>query len=135
VVLVTATAQSNGRTCAGCGSAVVLPDGYCYNCSPAISAEQRKASRVRGGLSVTRQRGPRGLRDEQLGPLQTAADAQRWAETLARAVACGDLSASQANAAGRLLGEFVKARDLHTRERELADLRRDVQAIKKGRLA
>lgn len=98
-------------------------DGWCrmHDPDPEVVKERERLSRLGG--AVTAAKASRGLDPDALGPLETPADAQRWAAEVARAVASGRLSSAQAQATARLLSEWHRAYEasgIHRRLEELA---------------
>ncbi len=97
------------------------PEGYCIWHDPArrdVAAEMR----ARGG----RTQGRKGIRtvdaEDTPGPLESMADAVRWASWAARAVAVGSLDSRTAHEIGVLLREFrsgVEKAQLENRVKEL----------------
>ncbi len=96
--------------------------------NPAM-VEARRLGRQRGALS-TAKHFRRGLREEDLGPLESPEDAKRWSSVIAKAAATGQITPAQANASTRAVHQFLHARDQHIKETELADLRADVARLK-----
>jgi hypothetical protein len=105
-------------------------ESWCFAHDPEKEQERRLAT-TRGGLT-TKLRSQRGLDPDDLGPLETPLDARRWSAVIASAAACGRITPAQANAASRAVDGFLKARDQHIKETELADLKRDLERLKQA---
>jgi hypothetical protein len=103
--------KTNGEPC-GAPPELVSEAGWCSSHDPDPVMQERLAlARVRGGLASTKNRPQRPLTDEELGPLETAHDARRWAVVVAKAAATGRISPAQASAATRAVDQFLKALD------------------------
>jgi hypothetical protein len=95
----------DGSPCT-CPTALVRASGFCFAHDPALE-QQRAVARLRGGTALARKHAlRRGLDPDELGPLATPEDAQRWAETIGRAVLTNRVTASQASAARGVLSEW-----------------------------
>jgi hypothetical protein len=90
------------------GELVDAESGYCFSHDPRPEiAARREAARKRAGESTARKY--RRLDPDDFGPLETPADAQRWAAMVARALLGGQLSAAKATAIRSLLAEWRSA--------------------------
>jgi hypothetical protein len=76
---------------------------------PANAAERRRAQRLGGARSANRSR--KGINPENLGPLRTPEDAERWCVEAARAVAAGQITPAAGNAVRGLVSQFLQAQD------------------------
>ena len=83
---------------------------------------------MRGGLvQGAKQRRHVFLLDADLGPLETPADAKRWASVLARAVATGKLAAGAASVTKALLEQFVRSLEAVDHDERIAALEARVE--------
>lgn len=96
---------------------------------PVVRQQQALASQRGAAATRARHRKLRALDRGELGPLDTPEDAQRWAATIARAVAEGRLAQGAANAATRALNQWLNARDLNVRESRLRKLENEVARL------
>lgn len=95
----------------GCRVEGVLVDaesGYCFSHDPDPAKEEARL-RARRRAGETTKRKYRRLDPDDFGPLETPADAQRWAAMVARALLGGQLSATKATALRSLLAEWRSA--------------------------
>lgn len=127
-----ATDAPSARRCAGLtgGEPCRVPpemlrpgaDGawWCWSHDPA-NAHQRNAAATRGGLT-TKLRARRGLDPEELPPLDSHENAEKWAATIAEAVATGRLSSAQGSTALRAVAEWRACHDAGRLVQRLAAL-------------
>ena len=97
-----------------------------------------------GGIKALRERGQKGaevsarvrqrrrpLTSDELPPLRTPDDAERWTEVVGRAVAERRLTASEGRTVASLLREFLAAHKAGAQAKELTKLRQQVDALRK----
>lgn len=110
----------------GCGapSQFVGDTGWCWSHDPDLAAERRRASSLGGAR--TKQRYARGINPDELGSLDSPADAARWARIVAAGVASGRISASAGNSIRALLSEWRSAHEAAALEQEVARLRKQL---------
>ena len=84
---------------------LVRPSGWCWFHDPA-NKEGRREARQRGG-----RRRKKGIDPEDLGPLCTPQDAERWCVVAARAVAIGQITPAAGNTIRGLVGQFLEAQE------------------------
>ena len=98
----------------------------CIAHDPSRAEEFRNGS-VRGGLvQGAKQKRHVYLLESDLGPLETPADAKRWASKLALAVATGRLTAGAASVVKALLEQFVRSLEAVDLDERLAALEQKV---------
>lgn len=130
-----------GRSCNGlnakgepCGAAASLVDqdtGFCPAHGPGGREEMRRRAKL--GAQATKNAWKRpGLREDELGDLETLADAQRWLRVIGAAVASGRLDKGDAQAATRAVEVWIRAGDSLT-EKEVQDLADKLEAVKAGK--
>src|SRR5207244_9618183 len=98
--------NQDGTPC-GTGSELIMPSGYCFAHDPHRALDRKTASVLGGIKSGATKR--KGLDPDQLGALETAADAKRWTVLVARSVATGALSAEQGRTVLAAVTEWRKA--------------------------
>ncbi len=88
-----------------CQSPLVGGDGFCPAHRPGGQAEMRR----RGLKGAIASRSCKGLSPDELPPLRSPEDAERWAEIVGRAVSQKRLTHSEGRAVASLIREFLKA--------------------------
>ena len=127
--------QGVGLDGSPCGAPPSLVDplsGYCYSHDPNREEERKESSR-RGGQSTARRFRPPGLTPEELGPLKTVQDAQKWLRLIAEAVGGRAISHSEGTSMTSAVREWLKAEDTRLRAEELKELQEEVKALKRQR--
>lgn len=109
---------------------LVGASGYCRTHDPSL-VDARKLQSLRGGATTARRFKP-GITPEDLGPLETPSDAQRWLRTIAQAVGSRHLTHAEGNAMSKAVSEWIKARDLDVREQRLTELERKLKRLQQG---
>lgn len=91
------------------------PIGLCETCGHCLShcehreEERREARSLGGQTTAKRYHRPDGLLPEELPPLESHADAQRWLDRVGRAVATGRIDNRDANSVVRAVEAWIKA--------------------------
>lgn len=116
-----------------CESPVVDQSGRCPAHRPGGEQEMReRASRGGQAAAEARRSGPEVLDPEELGELDSYADAKRWLTIVARGVLSGAIDQSRANAATRALTRWVSAHESEIADEKLAELERRLEQIEAG---
>lgn len=126
------------RTCRGttdsgqpCQSPLVGKDGWCDAHRPGGREEMKRRGRKGGEAKAN----GTGLARGDLGPLETSADAERWCQVIALAVAEGTISTGRGNALRKCVKEFRQARADRLTEEKLNLLETKVRELDEaGRL-
>ncbi len=115
-----------------CGAPENLVDpetGLCPAHRPGGREKLREAA-MKGAEATKRVWRSKGLDPEELPPLRTPQDAERWAEVLGRAVASGNLTHSQGKAISSLLREWRASHEAGVVSGRLEELRATVAELK-----
>lgn len=105
-----------------CNSPVVMDHGYCFRHSPDPADQERAAAASLRGAMTTKARRKRGLDHDELGPLKSPGDAERWCQVVGLAVATGRLSGTAAQAVLRAVSQWQAAREAGELAERLARL-------------
>lgn len=105
--------------------------GYCPAHAPGGREEMRRRG-LKGGRRTKEAWKRPGVTAEELGTLESLADAQRWLTVIASAVATGRLDRGDAQAATRAIEVWLKAADSLTEEQVQA-LQEKLDAVQAGR--
>ena len=100
--------NSQGEPCGAPSSLVSRVTGLCPAHAPGGLERLRDAGR-RGAEATARRFRNGGLAPDDLPPLRSPQDAERWAEVVGRAVAERRLTHSEGRAVASLIREFLKA--------------------------
>ena len=124
--------KAKGRRCRGtnaagdpCRSPVVGADGWCAAHRPGGAAEMRRRG-LRGALAS---RSGKGLDTSDLPPLTSPQAAERWAETIARAVAERRLTHNEGRAIASLLREWRASHEAGAMSDRIAELSEKLEAL------
>jgi hypothetical protein len=140
----TAPAQCKGTKVDGsrCGATLGLAaNGLCLHHDPDRAERALEVVRAGGAASGLRRRADREGRREQLPRgmprrrPRTLDDALRWASWATYAVACGDIDVRRAREVAGLVKEFRSTLERRDMAREVADLRAELERLKKLRSA
>lgn len=124
--------NSKGERCKVVGQ-LVNDEGFCPAHKP--GGREEMIRRARKGGAVTAENFKRdGVREHELGPLDTLEDAQRWLQILGGAVAAGRITAKDASTAVNAIrvwitaeGERLTAEVVDELRGEVAELRKEVK--------
>lgn len=115
-----------------CGAPPKLVDpfsGYCHSHDPDREEERRERSR-KGGQTTARRFRSRGLTAEDLGPMETPADAQRILHRIAVGVGSREITHGEGQAMTAAVREWLKATDLRLRSENLRALEDQIRELK-----
>ncbi len=107
---------------------------WCFGHHPDYE-DARDAARSKAGsrTALKYRKAPRYLDTHDLGALESAEDAQRWSEVIARAVVTGKLSANAAGMALKSVEQWLRSHETNDLNARLAELERRVaNAVTKG---
>lgn len=99
--------KDDGERC-GCRTRLNPETGLCVWHDPERE-EQRRQMQRQGGKATAAKRRPDGLLPEELPPLESHEDAQRWLDRVGRAVATGRIDNRDANSVVRAVEAWIKA--------------------------
>jgi len=105
--------------------------GFCPAHGPDGSDEMRRRA-LKGGKATREVWKRPGVTEEELGALESLADAQRWLRVIGGAVASGRLDKGDAQAATRAIEVWIRAADSLT-EAQVQELADKLEAVKAGR--
>lgn len=109
--------KSDGTAC-DVGADLLMPSGWCFAHDPATRLDHKKAATL-GGIAQSRTR-RKGLDPDELGKLETPADAQRITARLALALASAELPAPAGRAALVAVQQWLRAYEAEQADRETA---------------
>lgn len=101
--------NAKGEPCAIDPRLVNEETGYCKAHDPALGSEYMAEIGRRGQAAIQAKGAAKGVTEEELGPLKSLEDAQRWLQIIGAAVAEGRLSDRAGGTVVRSVAEWVKA--------------------------
>lgn len=126
-------ARADGHPC-GAPSHLVDPStGLCPSHAPGASERLSEAGRKGAEATARKLRGA-GLPAEELGPLETVEDAQRWLRLIAQAVGERRLSHSEGTSMTRAVKAWIDTEDVRLRARDLRDLQDQLAELTRSRM-
>jgi len=93
----------------------------------------REAGRRGGKTTAKRFKSP-GLPAEELGPLDTVEDAQRWLKRIAQAVGERRLTHSEGATMTRAVKAWIQSEDTRLRASDLQELQEQIAELKRSRM-
>lgn len=128
------TCRGTRRDGQPCQQTEMLNDeGLCPAHREGARERLREAGRRGGEATAQRHRDEEDTLDpEQLGDLDSYADAKRWLATVARGVLTGIIDRSRADPATRALKQWISAHTSELADEKLEELERRIEAIENG---
>jgi hypothetical protein len=127
--------RHDGAPC-GVPAAILRQDEHgewwCMGHDPDPVMRQRHALGTQRGGQTSKRRLSRYLGEDELGQLETAEDAARWSRIVGLAIASGRITPSAGRAILLSVKHWLASHDQTIRENELADLKREVERLKRG---
>ena len=122
-----------GKPCRAIPAMVDPLTGYCPAHGP--GAFERLSEAGKKGAEATRRkwRG-KGLNEDELPELRTPDDAEKWLESIARAVSTGRLGHNEAKAAVSALREWLRAHEAGMMSDRVEKLKRQLDEMRGGKL-
>ena len=122
--------KADGSPCMAPPSLVNPATGLCTSHAEG-AAERLRASGRRGAQVTARRFKGKGIRPEELGPLETHSDAKRWLRLIGEAVVTGRLSNRDAQAGVKAIEAWLKAHGESVVAKDVAELREALDALRK----
>jgi len=124
---------TKGQPCGAPPELVDPSSGYCASHDPEMREMLREAGRRGGQTTAKRFKSP-GLPAEELGPLESVEDAQRWLRLIAQAVGERRITHSEGSSMTRAVKAWIQSEDTRLRATHLQELQEQIAELKRSRM-